>query len=110
MLATMELGAVGGKTRKEATNRVAQKLARDLGIRNLERWSVIGRRAYERIAPIVAAATPANWSADAKRSMRKLLRAKGGELEADYARLLGQHGVFLAELRKACRQAEKTQA
>lgn len=110
MLATKVLGAAGGKTRKEAINRVARQLSRDLGIRNLDRWSGSERRSYDRIAPIVAATTPANWSADAKRSLRKLLRAKGGELEADYAQLLAQHDVFLAGLRKACRQAEKAQA
>jgi hypothetical protein len=45
----------------------------------------------------------AAWSADAKRSIGKLLRSKGGPFEIDYARLLSQNKQFLSELRKCCR-------
>ena len=106
MLATRVLGAAGGRTRKAAANRVAAELARDVGIRSFGGWSASERNAFKRIAPIVAAAKPGNWSADAKRSMRKLLRAKGGDSEAEYARLLSQHEPFLSALRKACRRAD----
>jgi hypothetical protein len=37
--------------------------------------------------------------------MRDLLRAKGGEFEADYARQLCRHDAFLDALRTACRRA-----
>jgi hypothetical protein len=61
--------------------------------------------AFTRIAPIVAVVDVKNWSADVRRSMRELLRAKGGDREAVYARLLRQHKPFLAALRQACRRA-----
>ena len=82
-------------------------LAADVGIRAFEGWTATDRSALRRIAPIVAAANPKDWSTDAKRSLRKLLRAKGGDSEANYARLLSEHGTFLAALRKACRRADR---
>jgi len=106
MLAARELSAVGGKTRAESARIVARNVARDLGARSVGNWSATELLAYRRLAPIVAAAEPAAWPADAKRSMRKLLRAKGGPAEADYARLLCEHGYFLAALRASCRKAE----
>jgi len=78
----------------------------DVGLRSTHRWSAAERRAFISIAPIVAAANPGTWSADAKRSIRKLLRAKGGDSEATYARLLSEHDAFLSALRKACRSVD----
>jgi hypothetical protein len=106
MLATKVLAAAGGRTRKTAAKLVASQLARDLGIRSFGGWSASERSAFKRIAPIAAAANPRNWPTDARRTMRELLRAKGGDYEAKYARLLGQHEPFLAALRNACRRAE----
>ena len=106
MLATEVLAAAGGRTRAESADRIAVQVARDLGQRFASTWSSSEKRAYRRLAPIVAVAKPATWSADAKKSMRKLLRAKGGPLEADYARLLGEHKQFLSALQKCCRRAE----
>ena len=106
MLATKVLGAAGGRTRKVSANRVAAGLARDLGIRSFANWSAPERTAFRRIAPIVASVSPERWSADARRGMCELLRAKGGDCEAKYARLLGQHQPFLSALRKACRHAD----
>ena len=107
-LASRVLAEAGGSTRRDAADRVALQLASDVGIRNLDAWSASERDGFNRIAPIVAATTPRRWPADAKRSLRALLRAKGGTFEASYARLLSSHGVFLAELRKACHSAEKS--
>jgi hypothetical protein len=58
------------------------------------------------LAPFVAVAQPANWSKQDKRLTRELLRAKLGEREAHYARLLCKHDKFLISLKKACRSAE----
>jgi len=107
MLANEALNAAGGRTRKASADRVAMSLAADVGIRAFEGWTATDRSALRRIAPIVAAANPKDWSTDAKRSLRKLLRAKGGDSEANYARLLSEHGTFLAALRKACRRADR---
>ena len=106
MLATKEIAAAGGRTRRRAATRVASKLAKDVGIRSTAGWSAPERMALERIAPIAACTKPRHWSAGAKRAMRDLLRAKGGDSEAEFARLLGKHQVFLAALRKACRRAD----
>ena len=106
MLASKALAAAGGSTRADAADRVANGVARDLGLRSLSSWSSNERLGFSRIAPIVAATRPADWPASAKRSMRKLLRAKGGPSEADYARLLSEHDHFLSALRASCRRAE----
>lgn len=106
MLATEILGAAEGKTRSEAANAVAASVAKDLGLRSLQNWPAAERRAFIRIAPIVAAAKPRTWPADARRTMRKLLRAKGGHREARYAMLLCQHDKFLKSLKNACRKAD----
>jgi len=106
MLATQELAAAGGSTRKETAKRVADNVGRDLRMRSVKNWSSSEQRAFERIAPIVAATNPADWPDADKLSMRKLLRAKGGLHEAVYARLLGEHEHFRSVLRAICRSAD----
>jgi hypothetical protein len=102
MLATRELGDAGGRTRKDAVDRVAARLSRDVGLKSRARWSAAERRGFKIIAPIVAAARPGSWPAADKRSLRQLLRAKGGRNEARYARLLCENDKLLKSLRKAC--------
>jgi len=106
MLATERLGASGGITRNAAAKKVAAGVARDLGIRSFERWSVSERRAFRNIAPLLAAANPGNWTKEEKRSMREISRAKGADGERRYAQQLLQHEKFLNSLSKACRRAE----
>ena len=105
MLATQELGAVGGKTRQVDVERVGETLALTVGLRTIGTWSDDELRAYRRLAPIVAAAKPENWPADARRSLRKLLRAKGDQAEAGYARLMSNHDEFRKALQAGCRGA-----
>jgi hypothetical protein len=106
MLATKELAAVSCVTRAAASERIAKNVARDLGMQRTNSWSDAERRGFRRLAPFVAAAKPSTWSHEARHSMRKLLRAKGGVVEAKYARLLGEHDTFLSALRTACRNAD----
>jgi len=106
MLATEVLGASGGVTRTDATRDVAKTVARDIGLRSLDRWSSTEQRAFNSIAPIVATTNPKMWSVDAKRALRELLRAKGGDSELRYARLLCKHDKLLKSLQNACRRAE----
>ena len=106
MLATKELAAAGGGTRPASADRVAARVARDLRMRSTNTWSPSEKRGWRRLAPIVASANPAAWPADAKRSMRKLLRAKGGPFEVEYARLLSEQDSFLSALRNSCRKAD----
>ena len=107
MLATQEIAAAGGPTRTKAAERVAAGVARDIGMRSVRNWSAAEKDGFHRIAPLVAAAKPADWPAEAKRSMRAILRAKGGECEAEFARLLARHRHFLSDLRKRCRRADR---
>jgi len=106
MLATQVLGAAGGRTQAESAALLARQVARDIGINNLDKWSPSERRGLLAIAPIVAAVEPRNWDKDARRSMRELLRTKGGHNETRYAKLLCQHDNFLYSLKKACRRAD----
>lgn len=106
-LASRELAAADGRTQAESARRLAAELARTLHITDLAHWSRAEKRAFYRIAPFVVAAQPERWTDAARRSVRILLRAKGGDEEARFARRLGDHGVFLAALRKACRRADR---
>ena len=108
MFATEELAAVAEAMRSESAARVAENVARDLGMRSVKNWSLSERRAFQHIAPIVAATKPAEWPGKAKVSMWKLLRAKGGLHEAAYARLLGEHEHFRSVLRATCRRADNS--
>jgi hypothetical protein len=106
LLATRQIAAEGGRTRADSLRRVAARVSGDLGMRSLAGWSANQTRGFEHIAPFVAASNPAAWPTDAKRSMRILLRTKGGPREAEFARLLSKHDYFLAELRSSCRREE----
>jgi len=106
MLATKSLAAAAWGSHAQSSNRVAAQLARDIGLRSLHQWSPQERRAFIRIAPIVAAVSPATWSNDDKRSLRELLRAKGGNKEARYAMLLSKNDTLLKSLIKTCRHAD----
>ena len=85
------VGARPGGRPVECGHFRVNKLAGDLGIRNLPSWTKNERDGFARIAPIVAAADPAAWPAEAGGSLRTLLRAKGSPFEADYMRRLCHH-------------------
>ena len=106
MLATRSLATAESGSREQSANRVAARIARDIGLRALHQWSPQERRAFIRIAPIIAAVSPADWLGDQKRSLRELLRAKGGYNEARYAMLLSKNDTLLKSLKKACRRAD----
>ena len=61
------------------------------------------RRELNALAPIVAAVKSASWSAADKRLTRELVRAKDGEFELRYAKLLARHDKLLISLKKACK-------
>ena len=106
MLATRALGESGGATRAESSDIVAKNLARALALRSLHQWPANERRALKRIAPFLDPVDVAGWSNDSRRAMRKVLRAKGGGREAEFASLLGEHDDFLLSLRRACQRIE----
>lgn len=106
-MATRELGRAGGRTRRDAATRVMKSVARSAGVRNLDAWSSDEKRGFIALAPIVAVAEPGSWERDAKRSLRKLLRAKGAKRELGYAQYLCQHDQLLKKLRVVCRDAQR---
>ncbi len=110
LLATRVLNRTGRQSRRRAQDRVAHRLAGDLGIRSMDDWTGEERRWFVRLAPIVAAAAPAAWPPVDKRAMVALMRAKGGRLERDFARQLGRHERFFITLKKACRREERQDA
>lgn len=106
LLATELLSKSDCVTRPAAADAVATQLAGDLGLRALQEWSAPEQRAFRNIAPVVAAADPQSWSADARRALLPLLRAKGAAQELEFARLLCRHDEFLRALQKSCRRAD----
>jgi len=104
-LATEVLGRVGGRTRWAAANRVMGAVAKAVGIRSFRSWSPDEKHGFSALAPIVAATEPGAWDRDSKQKLRKLLRAKGGKRELDYAKQLCADDQFLKSLRNACRDA-----
>ena len=107
LLATRELANVDGVSRDVSARALAKKVARDVGLRKTQRWTPDVRRGIELIAPFIAAAEPSTWPKDARQSMQKILEAKGGPCELDFARRMCGHDHFLQVLRKRCRQAER---
>lgn len=103
MLATRELGAAAGGTRAEAESIVVKRVCKNLGIRNFSSWSRSEQNAFRQLAPVLAATDLSTWPVGEKRLARKTLRAKGGPLEARYARLLSQNEFLFSKLRAACR-------
>jgi len=106
LLATELLSKSDCATRPAAVNAAATKLARDLDLPSLKRWSAPEQRAFRNIVPIIAAADPQSWSDDGRRALLPLLRAKGAAQELEFARLLCRHDEFLHALQKTCRRAD----
>lgn len=81
-----------GGDRRAATRQSVLRVARALGVRSVAPWPVEERRAFERMA-LVAALVPdlARWPASDRRGLVRLMRAKGGAPEGEYARQLDRH-------------------
>lgn len=102
-LATRELGRSTARSRQTAANRVARQVAADLGIRSLRTWTREEKNGLRALAPFIGALGSSNWPKIEKARARKLLRAKGGKRELDYARHLAASEHFLRAMRAACR-------
>jgi hypothetical protein len=104
LLATRELAGTGLPSRRRANDAIAHRLAADLGLESMERWSGEERRWFIRLAPIVAATHPVAWPKRDRDALARLMRAKGGPCERDFTRLFGRHRRFFTALKKACRK------
>ncbi len=69
-----------------ALQRVAQSVARDLGIRDLGHWSAAERRGFHLLAPVIAGLSDLGaWPAAERAALATMMRAKGGAQERDFA-------------------------
>ena len=105
-LATRELGQISASTRRESIEVLKKSVARSLRMRSMNSWTQNEMRSMVAIAPFIAACDPDSWSDSTRRTARKILRAKGGQYELDYARLICQDSDLLAYFRAACQREE----
>jgi hypothetical protein len=74
----------------------------------MEKWPTQQRAAFIRFCPLIAALDLASWPTKDRRSLTRLMRAKGGRLEIDYARQLKNHSRFFEQLKSQCQNASTT--
>ncbi len=78
-----------------------------LGLRNLAGWSADERSAFHRWAPVVLLLPGLErWSADERRGLAAVIRAKGGLRESDFVQLFDAHPRLPGALAKLARSAE----
>lgn len=65
--------------------------ARALGVTSFGEWSRDERRAWERLAPVIAAMDVSSWSDAERADAVEVVRAKGRPLEAEFVRRLDAH-------------------
>jgi hypothetical protein len=92
--ATAVLAAEHVRTRGEAEQRVALRVAKALGA-TPGSWPAVEREAFERIAPVLALLPGmARWPGADRRSLLAMIRAKGGAQERDFALAAAAHPRF----------------
>ncbi|MBI4840280.1 MAG: hypothetical protein HY803_04260 [candidate division NC10 bacterium] len=92
--------------RAAAIRAATQQVAQHLDIRAWRRWSGPEQMALERLSPILVLIPDlARWSSAEKRSLVRIIRAKGGRSEAAYVRLLREHHRLARSLRELANSA-----
>jgi hypothetical protein len=92
--------------RAVAIRAATQQVAQHLEIRAWRRWSGPEQMALERLSPILVLIPDlAQWSLAEKRSLVRIIRAKGGKSEAAYVRLLRGHVRLARSLRELANSA-----
>ena len=96
-----------GGDRHAATAAAAARVAGVLGARDRRRWPPPERRAFERLAPIVALLPDlARWPAADRARLVAVMRARGEPGERRYLRLLDRHHRLRRALQRLSRNAE----
>lgn len=81
-----------GHDRSRAERECAGEAARRLGVRSLRGWRAGERLAWRRWSPLILILPLVErWSAEDRRRLVELVRAKGGRREADYLRRVDRH-------------------
>jgi hypothetical protein len=92
--------------RRAAVADAAARVARALGVRDWRRWPGPERRAFERLSIVIALIPDlARWSAEDRRRLRRVMRAKGGVSEAAYVARLDAHRRVRESLHALVREA-----
>jgi hypothetical protein len=105
LLATQEIARTGELSRKKALRTISRRTMKDLGLRSIKSWPRNEQEAFVRLCPIVAAADPGTWSTGEKKALVRIMRAKGGKSEVDYARHLRAHERLFLALKRKCRHS-----
>ncbi len=81
-----------GSDRRRGERELGDEAAKRLGVRNRARWNPEERRAWARWAPVLALLPGLEgWSAESRRGLVRVVRAKGGRHESDFVRLFDAH-------------------
>ncbi|MCH8220459.1 MAG: hypothetical protein IIA76_03850 [Proteobacteria bacterium] len=107
LAATQTLASQASPNKRAAKMRVANKLLDDLWPGNRKSWGKSEYEAFRMMAPVVATIDFSDWSKQEKQSLLKLMHAKGGRFELDFAQQFCEHEKFFRALQKLGRQLEK---
>ena len=106
-LVTRTIAREHGGNRHAATAAAAARVAGLLGARDRRRWPPPERRAFERLAPIVALLPDlARWPGADRARLLAVMRARGEPGERRYLRLLDGHHRLRRGLQRLSRDAE----
>jgi hypothetical protein len=107
LLATRKLVASGQRSRRRGRKVLAGRLLQSLSIASLSDWSAEERDWFERLAPVVSALEPDQWTASERRQLTKWLRTKGGRYEREFALCFAGSERVFAALKSACRRVAR---
>ena len=86
------LAARGGAGRERALEECSQEAMRLTGLRSMQGYTAEERLAWIRWAPLVVSLPGVSrWSTTEKRSLVRVIRAKGGRRDSDYVALFAAH-------------------
>jgi len=95
-----------GADREKAIRSLSREAAQLLGVRTQRNWTAGERLAWERWSPlIVMLPGVSRWKPEEKRSLVKVVRAKGGRRESDYVRLFDKHRRLRRAILKLAEEA-----
>jgi len=93
------LGDRFGADRERGLEVCAAEAAELLGLESLKGFSKGERLAWERWAPVVMCLPGVNrWSAEERRALVEVIKAKGGKRETEYTHLFDRHAKLRAAM------------
>jgi hypothetical protein len=107
VLASAELARADGGSRERDSARVAARIARALGVRNLARWPRAEREAFVSLAPLVALLDLQSLDTRGCEGLVRVLRAKGAAQERPYVRAAAANPHFLPGLMAVARRGTR---